>query len=427
MPTKKDWTGYKFNTFVVLKEDLGHTKECEEKIKNGELKRYNKKWLCQCECGNIISVSSTQIAKNRPYSCGCKEILTAKDLSGQQFGEWTVLYRDVKLEKEKRKAGLCQHDRWICQCSCGEIKSVMGTHLRSGASTCCGHIKAEHRKHRRPKDVSGARFGKLIALECLNEITSEGYLWRCVCDCGEERVVPLHKLTEKLIVACESCSKKESSERKSMVQYRTNQRKIAEQGSLFDVLTQKYPNLNIDEIWCKENKYRPQELTKKSHYFFKIKCPNCGEVFETCALQLYNRVYDIMCPSCLSLRTDSSYETEVKRFLNEELHLVTLHESKCTLRVINPITKGRMFFDNEIPEYKLLIEVHGDQHYSEIKDSDFWLGNKTSKQFLEELQWRDRYKKKYAIVHGYKYIALGWWQILNGTYKDIIKMMIGVK
>ena len=35
-------------------------------------------------------------------------------------------------------------------------------------------------------DITGQRFGRLVALERLSEKKSSSYLWRCKCDCGNE-------------------------------------------------------------------------------------------------------------------------------------------------------------------------------------------------------------------------------------------------
>ena len=52
------------------------------------------------------------------------------DLSGQQFGDWTV----IKLDHNSPK-----YDKyWLCQCVCGVEKAVIQHTLKSGASTNCG-------------------------------------------------------------------------------------------------------------------------------------------------------------------------------------------------------------------------------------------------------------------------------------------------
>lgn len=53
------------------------------------------------------------------------------DLTGNVFGEWTVLHRAVDNYKG--------HARWVCRCSCGEERTVLGGNLRRGKTVSCGH------------------------------------------------------------------------------------------------------------------------------------------------------------------------------------------------------------------------------------------------------------------------------------------------
>lgn len=55
-----------------------------------------------------------------------------KDLSGQQFGRWTVIRRT-----ESTRSG---HTRFECLCECGVRKNVLSTHLLQGVSKHCGCI-----------------------------------------------------------------------------------------------------------------------------------------------------------------------------------------------------------------------------------------------------------------------------------------------
>ena len=422
MSVKNDWTGYKYNTFEVLGEDKEYTKLCEERINKGELKRYNKKYLCKCECGNIVSVSVTQIAKNKPLSCGCKRICFAEDLTGQQFGDWTVLYRDFDLEDQKALQEITPHAYWKCRCVCGTEKSVMGRHLRSGASKGCGCKQADRISCAKVMDLRDLKFGKLTPIK---RIKKQGKNWQmlCRCECGEQIVVPIYLLNSGKVYECKTCEANGFPSIKSYSVYKRTQDKIKEQGSLEDRLIEKYPNLNLQKFWSDKNTFQPCEITKKSHRQIYLVCPECGKEFTASALQLYERVYDIVCPDCLSKNRDSSYEKAVKDFLNNELHLETLHENRCNLKSVNPKTKSRLYYDNEIPKHKVIIEVNGIQHYKEIQYS-FWLDGVSPKEWLQNLQERDEYKKNYAIEKGYKYIAISYKQILDGTYKQIIKNLL---
>lgn len=55
----------------------------------------------------------------------------------------------------------------------------------------------------RPKDVTGQKFGRLTAIEITNNKTSNGsYIWKCVCDCGNEKDVGLCYLQRGATRSC---------------------------------------------------------------------------------------------------------------------------------------------------------------------------------------------------------------------------------
>ena len=71
-------------------------------------------------------------------SCGCykkKQIHERcfKDITGETFGDWTVLKHDN--EKIDRNG---KYPYWVCKCRCGNVKSIVGATLRNGMSTSCG-------------------------------------------------------------------------------------------------------------------------------------------------------------------------------------------------------------------------------------------------------------------------------------------------
>lgn len=100
----------------------------------------NACWICQCDCGNVISVRGDRLRSGRTKSCGClqKEIASKQriiDLTNQKFGHLTVLKQD--LSKDDKNI------YWICQCECGNIVSIRGDHLRYNNTTSCGCINSK--------------------------------------------------------------------------------------------------------------------------------------------------------------------------------------------------------------------------------------------------------------------------------------------
>ena len=121
-----DLTGQKFNRLTVLEKDTAK-------------KSKNACWICQCECGNIVSVQGVHLRNGHTKSCGCLQREKSSeysliDLTGQKFGCLTVLKRDnLRIGTEAY---------WICQCDCGNIISTRGSNLRSGLTQSCGCIKS---------------------------------------------------------------------------------------------------------------------------------------------------------------------------------------------------------------------------------------------------------------------------------------------
>lgn len=62
------------------------------------------------------------------------------DLTGMQFGRLTVIERADDYIEPKSKI---HHARWLCQCSCGNQKVIIGKSLKSGDTTSCGCYQIE--------------------------------------------------------------------------------------------------------------------------------------------------------------------------------------------------------------------------------------------------------------------------------------------
>ena len=88
-------------------------------------------WLCQCNCGNEITTTTSNLRSRKNKSCGCSKL----DLLGQRFGRWSV---KKKAGYDKRYAVL-----WLCECDCGNKKTVNSYNLRSGDSKSCGCLKKD--------------------------------------------------------------------------------------------------------------------------------------------------------------------------------------------------------------------------------------------------------------------------------------------
>lgn len=93
------------------------------------------------------------------------------DLTGKIFGKLTVKRRDLNSA-----SGAI---RWICNCTCGSLKTVRGSDLKLGKTKSCGCSQGQA-----APDLVGKQFGLLTV------ISREGFIgiqsaWLCECSCGK--------------------------------------------------------------------------------------------------------------------------------------------------------------------------------------------------------------------------------------------------
>lgn len=172
MPRICDLTGQRFGSLTVIKK----TKEKEDGY---------FVWLCICDCGNEIKVSTKRLKRGNVISCGCikkepgRRGASAENLEGRRFGKLTVIRRAENLKGRVR---------WECICDCGKMHTASAHDLKSGKCKSCGCDK--YKKLRGIVDLKGRRFGRLVALCPLDRRDKKGSVyWKCICDCGNETEV----------------------------------------------------------------------------------------------------------------------------------------------------------------------------------------------------------------------------------------------
>lgn len=111
------------------------------------------------------------------------------NLLGQTFGYLTVI--DFS---DKRNAGGGKY--WKCSCSCGrpdclKEKEILGESLLNGSTISCGAVGKENLEIGQGlnfQDLTGQRFGKLVAIERIEDkilsSNTAATQWKCECDCG---------------------------------------------------------------------------------------------------------------------------------------------------------------------------------------------------------------------------------------------------
>lgn len=164
-------------------------------------------WRCICDCGNEIFADTKRLKRGTIKDCGCSSgkpaygRRRAEDLTGQRFGNLTVLSR-----AENQKNRVC----WRCRCDCGNEKIIAARKLKTGAAQSCGcqNMGSSHAK----LDLAGQRFGRLTVLYPTDEKTKKMSLyWHCRCTCGNELDVSRDALLSGAKKSC-GCLRQESWE-----------------------------------------------------------------------------------------------------------------------------------------------------------------------------------------------------------------------
>lgn len=101
-------------------------------------------------------------------------------LIGRKINKWNIL----NITKHNKQAYA------ECQCECGTLKSVRVLNILYGYSKDCGCGRKAILRNTRTKNLVGQRFGKLTVVELLEESNKfNRRLYRCKCDCGNEKIV----------------------------------------------------------------------------------------------------------------------------------------------------------------------------------------------------------------------------------------------
>ena len=157
----------------------------------GEVRYSEVVWRCLCDCGNETHVVRGSLTSGNTKSCGC---LNRNNIAGKRFG------RLIAIEPTKdRKSG---HVVWRCLCDCGNIANVSLGKLTSGHTKSCGCLRVPS------GNITGKRFGRLIAVKPTEKRHNSEIVWHCLCDCGNTAYIMRSDLTSGNTKSC-GCLRRE--------------------------------------------------------------------------------------------------------------------------------------------------------------------------------------------------------------------------
>lgn len=209
---------------------------------------------------------------------------------------------------------------------------------------------------------------------------------------------------------CPNCANKLSG-------IRTIRRQLAKNGSL------KESGLACLDDWNYEkNSIDPSEVAVSSNKKVWWKCKDCKYEWQASPNV---RGKGHRCPRCVENQDVSSIQKKTQDYILSNYEYELKHEKDCSILPRNPKTNYPMPYDNEVIIYdnaRLIIEVNGEQHYkiTEFVKMDAKKHNITPEEELKYLQWKDEYKKQYALSMEYYYLALPYWTFNDNSYKTLI-------
>ena len=113
------------------------------------------------------------------------------NLAGIRIGKLTA----IEQTNKRTKSGCII---WRCVCDCGGERLLTSQQIKLGQVKDCGCSNISSHS----KDITGQRFGKLIALEPTDQREYGSVVWHCQCDCGNDAYVQLRLLTQESVKSC---------------------------------------------------------------------------------------------------------------------------------------------------------------------------------------------------------------------------------
>lgn len=301
--------------------------------------------------------------------------MAVKDLTNKKFGKLTVLERD--LTKKTAAA------YWICQCECGNKKSIRGDRLRNGEVKNCGCEKIK--RNIDTTSLVGKKFGRLKVLaRDLDKPIGHGHdsYWICECECGKTTSVAYRHLTKGTTKSC-GCLRSE----------------ITTKRNTLDLTNKRYGKLTAIRNTFK--------LSNHNSYLWECQC-DCGNICYLSAevLQAGNT------KSCGCIGK-SLGEEKICQILTDNNILFNSEVTFSDLQ--NPKTNKSLRYDfailNENNQIIRLIEFDGEQHFIE---KDFF------RDALTDIQYRDNIKNEYAKNHNIPLVRIPYTELDNLSLELIL-------
>lgn len=296
------------------------------------------------------------------------------DLTGQKFGQLTVLKRDIKQQSKQVY--------WICQCDCGNIKSVAGNNLKNGNVQSCGCLRKQKAKQMglsQKQNLIGQKFEYLTVIEETNLRQGSNVIWKCKCQCGNITYVAASDLKRGSTKSC-GCMKSSLNSKAHQI----------------DMINKKFGNLVV---------LKEAGLDPDGSYNYLCKC-NCGNKKIINGVSLRKGI-TTSC-GCINYSIGEKRIEEILKNNNirykREYQIKELNNKRFDFIILS---------DNE--SIKRIIEFDGRQHYEKYNNLD-WENNCP----LEVRKQRDQEKNQWAKDNNIPLVRIPYWERDNITLDMIL-------
>lgn len=238
------------------------------------------------------------------------------------------------------------------------------------------------------KDITGQRFGNIIILCDSGLRQNRKIVWTCQCDCGEifnTRSDHIHSGKTK---SCPKCAQEKNID--NLLLKNNVTRKDFKPGDKFGklVLIEKLNKKNINRC-----------------FYWKCQC-ECGRIVEVDNGHIGKT---LSCGYCLR----SKGELKIQTILEENNIFFEKEKTFSTCRF--PETNGIARFDFYLPQYNLLIEFDGKQHFE--YNNNFW----NTEQQVKITQEKDKYKENWAKNNNIKLKRIPYYDYNKITLDYLLK------
>ena len=261
---------------------------------------------------------------------------------------------------------------WHCLCDCGKEVDVLGRLLRNGTTQSCGCL----RKGSKTIDEIGNVYGLLTVISKADNKINNHIAWNCKCQCGKIIIVSGSKLRSGEKTSCSNCKKHFINE--------TNNT---------------YGDLQVLSFSHVDKK------TRKAFWECLCSCGNKCLIAGT-DLRQGNKT------NCGCKKILSKGAQKIKLLL-KELKINFIEEktfSSCRFPDTNRLAR----FDFYLPDYNIIIEYDGEQHFFYTNH------NWDTKEHFEYTKNHDQFKENWCKKNNIQIIRVPYYDYKQLTKEKIL-------